>query len=259
MSAHWFYAPRLKNGRVALDSTEVRHARQSLRLRDGDAVTLFDGCGRIAEGRLCSPESVASASSPRRGVEAIVEIISVHESPPPTRTLTVFVAGCKGPRLGVLIEKCTELGASHVALCDFTRSIVRVSESHVEKLLRTAIESCKQCRRPWLPRISSQRSVQSAVQKWLSDSTSCSAALFIAHPDANAPWLGPALLDSAALANFAVVIGPEGGLTDAEILQFRHLGARSVRLAESILRVETAAIAVAAAWAACGITTDGER
>ena len=47
-----------------------------------------------------------------------------------------------------------------------------------------------------------------------------------------------------------VVIGPEGGLTRDEVERFSEMGGRIVRLADLVLRVETAAVAVAAAWAA---------
>ena len=49
-----FYCPELKTGVVTLSESETRHALVSLRLRPGDALTLFDGCGRIAHGTLTS-------------------------------------------------------------------------------------------------------------------------------------------------------------------------------------------------------------
>ena len=168
---------------------------------------------------------------------------SVDCVPPPPRTLTLICAGCKGPRLTWLAEKCTELGASELVLAEFERSVVRVSDSHAQKLRSTAIEACKQCGRDWLPTIRSGVTADQALRCEPFDHVA------IAHAPAASPtileWFGSV----ASAGRLAVVIGPEGGLSGDEVERFAEMGGRIVRLADHVLRVETAAVAVVAAWA----------
>jgi 16S rRNA (uracil1498-N3)-methyltransferase len=242
MREPWIYCPTLQVGQLALDDAEARHALRSLRLRPGDRVTVFDGCGRLGSGVIQTGRA--------GGGQAAVLVESEQGVPPPARTLTLIVAACKGPRLEWLAEKCTELGVSRLLLTEFERSVVHTGPQHVTRLRRTAIEACKQCRRAWLPQIEAGLSLADAVV------AAADAALLVAHPTADAPRLATWLNQQAsALSHVATVVGPEGGLSPAELDRLRSAGGQLVRIAEHILRVETAALAVAATWAglaACG-------
>ncbi|MBN2447553.1 MAG: RsmE family RNA methyltransferase, partial [Phycisphaerae bacterium] len=74
--------------------------------------------------------------------------------------------------------------------------------------------------------------------------------LLIAHPRTYEDWSIADWLKANTWNAVGVVIGPEGGLTDAEVESLRAAGATPVHLAEHILRVETAALSAAAVWAA---------
>lgn len=181
----------------------------------------------------------------RRTLGAHIE--AIEEVSRPRAELTLIVAACKGPRLDWLIEKCTELGVSRIVLAEFERSVVRCGPRHVEKLRRTAIEASKQCRRAWLPEIAAGLSLAEAVAP-------CDGIpLLIAHPEPSAAALPDWLARHASERKLSAVVGPEGGLTPTEIVFLRSAGAVEVRLAETVLRVETAAAAIAACWGACQI------
>jgi 16S rRNA (uracil1498-N3)-methyltransferase len=159
--------------------------------------------------------------------------------------LTLVVPGCKGARLDWLIEKATELGVSRFILAEFERTVVHTRPQHGRKLERTAIAACKQCHRAWLPQIQSGVALGQAVQ------AVADAALLVAHLSGDAPPLAKWLAaHHSTTANLAVVIGPEGGLAPAELDALMAAGGQLVCLAEHTLRVETAALAVAACWAA---------
>lgn len=247
MHEPWFYCPILRCGEVALDEAEQRHALQSRRLRPGDALTVFDGNGHVGQARLL-PEAEATETGQRRGRHrspAAVLVDNIVDVRRPERTLTLFVPACKGPRLDWLVEKCTELGVTRLVLTAFERSIVQIGAAHVEKLQRTAIEACKQCRRAWLPRIEAGVTLADVARP------GANAALLIAHLDQAASPLGQWLHEHLSdVRNLTVVVGPEGGLAPAEVNALSSMGGQMVRLAEHVLRVETAAIAVAASWAA---------
>jgi len=248
MHAPWLYCPDLHCGPATLDETEGRHALASLRLRPGDAVTLFDGCGHVARATLLAGETGAARPAHRRARQSTVRVDVIETVSPPAHALTLIVPGCKGDRLDWLVEKCTELGVTRLLFTEFERSVVHVPNTRVEKLRRAAIEACKQCRRAWLPSI--------RVLATLTDAQAAvgAARVLVAHPADDAAPLGPWLTDHlSTVPELAVVIGPEGGLSDSEVDLLRSASGQLVRLAEHILRVETAAVAVAAAWASAAI------
>lgn len=250
MREAWLYCPDLHPGRITLPESEGDHALRSLRLRPGGAVTLFDGTGGVARATLLDepPAGAANRSGrskhPRHRQSATVSVQQFQTIPPPLHTLALIVAGCKGARLDWLIEKGTELGVSRFILTHFERSIVRVGPHHVPKLERTALEACKQCQRAWRPRIEARTSLADALTSVAGDT------LLIAHLDREAPSLARYLsAHESAAAHLAVIIGPEGGLSPEEVEHMRREGGHTVYLGEHILRVETAALAVAACWA----------
>ncbi|MBU0638802.1 MAG: 16S rRNA (uracil(1498)-N(3))-methyltransferase [Planctomycetes bacterium] len=250
MSHPRLFCPTLTAGVLTLQETESHHALHSRRLRPGDPVLLFDGRGHDAEGSICDAEDQPAAQPtsrrPRkRGRSTCVRVAEVRYVPPPDRQLTLLVAGCKGPRLTWLVEKCTELGVIELVFIEFERSVVRVGPKHLEKLRRTAIEACKQCGRLWLPEINARGKLTALVPE------AADGDLLVAHPAADAMPLGKWLHEHRTLTSeFSVVIGPEGGLTPSELDFLKTSGGRLVRLSEHVLRVETAAVAAAAHWAA---------
>ena len=249
MSEARFYCENLTPGVVELEAGESRHALQVLRLRLGDEIILFDGRGRLAHGVL-QPNEPAAAGKARRpgGKGARVARVVVERilcEPPPITTLTLIVAASKGARLTWMLEKLTELGTTHIVIAEFERSVVHVGEGHEAKLRRTALEAGKQSQRAWLPEISCGLALVDAVPG------SPDGRLLVAHPSPEAPTLASQLHGQVRPDNrYTAVVGPEGGLTDAEMELLLDRGGGLVRLAPHILRVETAAVAVAANWAA---------
>jgi 16S rRNA (uracil1498-N3)-methyltransferase len=250
MSQPRFFCARLAPGNITLDASESSHALRSLRLRPGEEVILFDGQGRLAHGILQSDDDLPAAGKPRRqsavkGRRALVSVQRVLCEPPPARTLALIVAACKGARLTWMVEKLTELDATHIMIAAFERSIVHLGPSHAAKLRRTALEAAKQSRRIWLPEITCGVTLGEA----LADLPE--GMLLVAHPADDALSLSSRLhARDLAERHLTAVVGPEGGLTETEITLLQEAGGELVRLAPTILRVETAAISLAANWAA---------
>ncbi len=238
MHEPWFYAPQLQPGQLELDPSEARHALQVLRLRAGVTITLFDGTGRTARAVLAE----ATLARGKRPPLLLAMVDTVETAPPPARALTLIVAGCKGERLDWLVEKCTELGVARLLLAEFGRSVVHLTGAHVEKLQRGAVAACKQCRRAQLPEIAAGMPLSQTLAEVCGD-------LAIADLGDEAMSWGAWITGHARCTAAAVVVGPEGGLTDAEVALMTQRGAQRVSLGRHVLRVETAAIAVAAAWA----------
>ncbi len=241
----WFFAESLKPGSLVLSEQESQHAVGSRRLHPNDPLTLFDGRGGLAQ--AC----IVGADKRARKIEVRVETIVRHD--PPAPTLTLVTAAPKGPRQSTLVEKCTELGADRIVFATFERSIAQISETARSKLARTAIEACKQSRRPFVPTVETTNSIDEALA---ARSASGRDRRYIADPQSDAPSLAAALCEPSD-ADVCVLVGPEGGFSEDERARITALGVRCVQLGPHILRIETAAIAVTAIWAAQRPRADG--
>ncbi len=194
------------------------------RLRPGDAVCLFNGDGRQY------PAEVRAVS--RRTVS--LDVVGVEE---PARELSfrleVAVPLPKGDRAQFLVEKLTELGATTLVPLRTARSVVHPRETRLEKLQRHVIEASKQCGRNVLMNVAPLTDWETYCQRG-----DLPARRVLGHPGAPA-W------DGSAGQDRLVAVGPEGGFTDAEVEQARVAGWCLVGLGPRILRVETAALALA--------------
>jgi len=248
MTAPRFYCPDLCVGQVALSEAEARHARASRRLQAGDEVTLFDGRGGMAHAQLAraggAPNTTRTTKKGRRETRLLATVEAIVRTPAAGQQLALIVAGCKGTRLDWLVEKCTELGVTRLHFAEFARSVVHVGAAHLEKLRRTAVEACKQCGRLWLPEIAAGGDLVAVV------TASDADHLLVADPAETARPYGAWLQHHASGHSVAAVVGPEGGLAVEELRVLTQAGAEPVCLGAHTLRVETAAVALAAGWSA---------
>ncbi|MBN2582909.1 MAG: 16S rRNA (uracil(1498)-N(3))-methyltransferase [Planctomycetes bacterium] len=231
-----FYCPDLAGTQAVIEGDQLHHLRTVRRLGQGDEVELFDGCGRLARCRLVRLD--------RHGAEA--EILQTHDAPPPAARLTVATAVPKAGRMDTLVEKVTELGVTAIWPLDCEHSSVADSgEGKQQSWRRRAVEACKQCGRLYLPQIAPPMSLQDALAGMGRE-----AVVLLADPSPDAGQPAAVLADVPAGADLVAFIGPEGGFTDAERQHTIRCGGRAIRLAHAVLRIETAAIAMAAVVAA---------
>jgi 16S rRNA (uracil1498-N3)-methyltransferase len=225
-----FFCPDIADGRrVTLDESESNHLTRVLRHQIGDIVELFDGHGRSAPARLIETARRAATLELSGEVE--------HEALPEI-SLTLGVAPPKGERLRWLVEKATELGVTAIVPLICERSVVEPRETKLLKLEQSVIAACKQCRRNRLMEIRSP----STPSEFLS--TDVASIRLIA--DRNGRRLVDSL-EGLCHASIRCAIGPEGGFSAAELESASTVGATPVSLGRNVLRVETAAIAMAAA------------
>jgi 16S rRNA (uracil1498-N3)-methyltransferase len=234
-----FFSPRpITAGGMMLDGPEAHHLLHVMRAAVGDEVTLFDGSG--AEFR-------ATIQTLRR-TDAELRIIERREIDRELPfDLVVGVALPKGDRQKWLVEKLTELGATTLVPLITERCVAQPAAAALDRLRRSIIEAAKQCGRNRLMTIAEPQS----WNEWIT--TGClgaghsepPAVRLLAHPSG----LPLSDLVHSQLSPIKLAIGPEGGLTDAEVENATTSGWQSVSLGPRILRVETAAIALAAAIA----------
>jgi 16S rRNA (uracil1498-N3)-methyltransferase len=230
MSQRFYVNCPLQPGPVPIDGAEARHLAVVCRLRPGDAVCLFNGDGREYPATVTAVE--------RRSITLEVERVEAVN-----RELSTFIEMAaplpKGDRAQFLVEKLTELGVARLVPLRTARSVVHPGETKQEKLRRWVIEASKQCGRNVLMEVT-------PLADWKSYSVGADLppVRWLAHPVTAAST--PAPPQPFSESRLAVAIGPEGGFTDEEIAGAVSVGWQPVNLGPRILRVETAALALAA-------------
>jgi 16S rRNA (uracil1498-N3)-methyltransferase len=242
------YCADLSGPIAHVEDDQVHHLRTVRRLGPGDEIELFDGRGRWALCRLTRLD--------RHEAEAEAEVIRTRDEPPPAGGLTMATAVPKAGRMDTLIEKVTELGVTAVWPLDCRFSSVADSgRGKQESWRRRAVEACKQCGRLHLPQIEPPQSLEAAVAA----AVAARAVVLLADPSPEASRPAEAMTNVAAEATLVGFVGPEGGFTDDERRCIVDAGAHCVRLAPAVLRIETAAVALAAVVAAWRPATAGNR
>jgi 16S rRNA (uracil1498-N3)-methyltransferase len=230
MSERFYVNLPLAPGAFALDGAEAHHLAAVCRVRPGNEVCLFNGDGREYPARITR---VA-----RR--EITLEILGVEH---PLRelpfALEVAAALPKGDRSQFLIEKLTELGVTNYVPLACQRSNVHPRESKREKLERYVIEASKQCGRNVLMKIDAMTTWEMYCVRG-----SLEEMRVLAHPY-QTDDVPPGTRKNRGQAT-RIAVGPEGGFTNEEVAQATRYGWRTVSLGPRILRVETAAITLAA-------------
>lgn len=224
MADRFYINSPLQPGPVVLQGPEAHHLATVCRLRPGDRVCLFNGDGHEY------PADVISAS--RRDVSLNVLAVESPAREPGFR-LEVAVPLPKGDRGQFLVEKLTELGVTQYTPLRTRRSVVHPGDAKREKLQRYVIEASKQCGRNVLMEVG-------AMANWETYATRADlpATRLLAHPGGESLRSHP--------GDCVVAVGPEGGFTDEEVDLARGNGWQVVSLGPRILRIETAAIALAA-------------
>lgn len=230
-----FYCPfpLPHEGLVTLPDNVAQHAVGALRLKDGDALTLFNGDGREHRGVLV-----------RQGKHAQAHLIAVdavdRESP---LDITLVQGISTGERMDYTLQKSVELGIRAIQPVMMLRTVVRLDDAKRHKRRQhwqgVAASACEQCGRNLLPDILEIED----FTDWLARTRHDKAPRLVLDPEAGtrlsrlAPPEGPVYL----------IAGPEGGLDPRERDAALAAGCVPISLGPRILRTETAAVAALAA------------
>jgi len=216
---------------VVLDGAEARHLSSVLRLGPGDAVELFDGHGAWARAEIIS--------GGRREIELAIRE-SGHDAPKQGPELVMATAIPKGDRVRSLVEKLTELGVDRLVPLKTRYSVVHPRDSKLKKMQQAVIAACKQCGRNRLMRIE-------GLTGWDDLLAVENQSLVIAQRGAATVGESNTLLSGEVTGSLVLCVGPEGGWSDDELAAAEAVGATRVGLGRHVLRIETAAVALAAA------------
>jgi 16S rRNA (uracil1498-N3)-methyltransferase len=241
------HVPALRVGELTLDPAQARHARGALRLEEGAEVEVFDEAGNVATGTL--------AYSGAHGASVRVAKIRTPAGDEGGAGFSWSVASAvpKGERADWMVEKLSELGAAAFIPLVTARSVVHPEgRGKRDRWQRLATESAKQSRRVGVMRIDELTKLEDAV------ATAAGAGWYLSPSD-DALRASEAVAARGLTDRLLLFIGPEGGWTPHEEETMRGAGLTPVRLTDTILRVETAAVAAAAVAAVLlgGLVTRG--
>ncbi|GGO78118.1 ribosomal RNA small subunit methyltransferase E [Marinobacterium nitratireducens] len=226
------YEPQpLQNGQtLPLGDSNVQHLARTLRMRAGDRVQLFNGDGRDYAATLVEVDK-------RR---VLAHIDAAEESAREPR-LKVHIGQClsRGERMDYAVQKATETGMSRMTPLFSERCEVKLNSERQDKRQRhwqqVAVSACEQSLRCSVPDIDAPQPLLEWVQ-----SVEADLKLVLHHHSARA------LGELPPPASVALLIGPEGGLSEAEVAAAAAAGFQPVCFGPRVLRTETAPVAAQA-------------
>jgi 16S rRNA (uracil1498-N3)-methyltransferase len=231
MTRFYVPQPKIEEGMLKIEGSEVRHIRRVLRLKTGDEITVFDGSGKDYEGTLVELGSTS----------VVIKVQKIF-SPPRESSLKVTLAQSllKGEKMDYLIQKVTELGITEIVPFFSSRSIPLLEKSgrlkRYHRWEKIAIEASKQCGRGMVPQIVPLKDYSEMLQIGSSDS------LPLILWEKRGARLKEVLEESKERKKVFFIVGPEGGLSEEEVDQARKMGFLPVTLGTRILRSETASL-----------------
>ena len=227
--------PLVAGASVWVADSAANHITRVLRLARGAALTVFDGRGGEYDATIAElrKDRVRLGVGDWRGIE--------RESP---LCMTLAQGVARGERMDLVVQKATELGVSAIVPVLTERTVVRLTAAAAEQRLRhwraVAIAACEQCGRNALPEISAPVD--------FADLLAAHAAASAATRLVLSPAGGLRVRDlRPAGTGVTLLIGPEGGLAEAEHEAALAAGFLALNLGPRILRTETAALAALAA------------
>lgn len=213
---------------------EAHHAIAVRRMRVGEKIQISNGLGRRLTGTV--------SSVGKRELE--IEVSSTVTENPAAMSLTLVQAIAKGDRDELAVQAATEIGVSSIIPWAADRSVAKWDEQKRERnqqrWQQIVDEAVKQSLQAWRP------SVETMVNsKQLVDSFAEFSKVLVLDPTSAVPLAAsiPANLQGEKIA---LVVGPEGGISNAELVLFESAGAARVRLGSSVLRTSTASISAVA-------------
>lgn len=232
VSAPLFLVETLPTGlSFTLDGPEGHHAATVQRLRAGELLILADGRGGTAR---------AEVIAVGKGTVDL-SVLSTHTEPAPDPRLVVVQGIAKGDRGELAVQAMTEVGVDEIVPWAASRSVTQWRGDRGvkarDKWASTAREAAKQARRSWLPVVSGEPDTSTKqVAARLAEATTA----FVLHEEATERLTMATLPDRGEIV---LVVGPEGGISDAELDLFREAGATAVKLGDAVLRTSTAGVA----------------
>ncbi len=210
---------------TVLSGDSFNHAKNVLRLKEGDEVTLFDGSGKEYDA------VIAKIDRTKLTLHTLSEHVSDKD---PKADVYLLVGALKGDKTELVVQKATELGVTKIGVFSSAYSSAYMNENKLLRLERVAKEAAGQCLRSTVPEITYFEKFEEAVLSAAEYREKLFACEFFTGDAKPFP-----VSDS-----YALIVGSEGGFSKEEFSFAEEKGFRGISLGKRILRAETAAIAL---------------
>lgn len=213
---------------ILIDGEDVLHISRVLRMKEGDTLTVCDAekCDY-----LCEISNVSKK-------EIVCKILKKSENQNECAcAITLYQGVPKGSKMDLIIQKCVEMGAVEIVPFISERTVAS-AKGKFERFQKIAIEAAKQSGRGIIPRVSGIVSFEDALSLLSENELS-----IMAYENCDGKTLKDALR-SKNPKTCGIMIGPEGGFAENEVLSAKEQGADIVSLGKRILRTETAGLSV---------------
>ena len=214
-----YYFNELKDDMVVLAGGEAQHLSKVRRAKVGDEIVAFNGDGY--DYHLIISEITKDK------VRASVQNKTLNKATDDTN-ITVYLSMIKNDAITTAIDNLAELNVKHVKLFKSDFSVAVIDEKKLDKLNQIAIQASKQCERADIMQIS-------IINKKDIKKDCANTTVFFAYEHSNNK------IENFS-GDFAVIIGPEGGFSQAENEYFSSF-AKNISLSKTILRAEVACVA----------------
>lgn len=225
--------PLVPGADIVMPEPARSHAVRVLRLRAGDAVTLFNGNGHDYPARLLT-------ASPREASVHVQSCIATASESPLRITLAQALA--RGEKMDWIVQKAVELGVAAIVPLVAERSEVKLDDRRAVKRMEhwraVAIAACEQSGRAVIPSIE----LPQPLDRWLVTLDRAHAARLALHPG---DGIRPRALQPVS-GTLTLAVGPEGGFGKRDLDPLHAAGFRNLSLGPRILRTETAGLAAVA-------------
>ncbi|GFN22521.1 16S rRNA (uracil(1498)-N(3))-methyltransferase [Thermanaeromonas sp. C210] len=233
MAHHFFIPPEeLRQKRIVLSGETGHHASRVLRLNIGEEISVADGRGTSFKARVVAV----------RPGEVVAELLEPLPSNDPPLSITLLQGLPKGDKMELIIEKATELGVSRIVGLLTERVIIKLDEEAAarkkDRWCKVARAAARQSRRASIPLVEGPCSLEEALNGMAPETL-----LLVPWEEERQRGLKEALSAVDFSRPLAILVGPEGGLTPAEVDRARRAGGIVVGLGPRILRTETAGLA----------------
>ena len=228
---HRFFIPQLYNEEMTITGVDAKHIGKVLRMQPGDKLQIVsdDGVSALAE--------VATITESTVTVRCLEKLAESHE---PAVKITLAQGLAKGEKMDFIIQKAVELGAYSIVPVAMEHSVVRLdgakADKKVERWQKIAEAAAKQSKRDIIPQVQDVQTIKEVLAN-----NDCKTKI-IAYECEDRMSLKTALREAGQIEDLLLIIGPEGGISEAELAKAREAGAVPVSLGRRILRAETAGL-----------------
>jgi 16S rRNA (uracil1498-N3)-methyltransferase len=208
-----------------------------LRLKPSDKIILFNGDGYDYHGEVSDID--------KKNVK-----IAVHEKKLNTSEadidISILQSVTSRDKLDFIFQKNTELGIKNFYLINTERVNFKIpkskTENRIEHLKKVVISACEQSGRSKIPTV--HETILGLNKLTNEDDHSCKLIL---NPYTDYSLSNLRNNDLINKKSFQILIGPEGGFSEAEIKVAENAGFKSLSLGKRVLRTETASLSIASA------------